>query len=161
MDADAARAIARLVHRSDRRLVGDALLGHIERVAASVPDWARSVAWLHEILEQGGMREQELLSRGLTDHELRALRLLSRADSYSDLAYLGHINLIARADGAAGRLARAVKRADLEDRRRHPLVRSNGWSPPYSRGLQMLRRAERREANTVVATGTHPLRRTG
>jgi hypothetical protein len=146
MDVDAARAIARAVHGGDRPLEGESLLGHIERVAALVPDWARSVAWLHEVLEQSAMREQDLLSRGLSDDELRALRLLSREDSGSDLVYLGHIKLIAQADGAAGRLARAVKRADLEDRLRHPLVRSNGWSPPYESALQMLKRAGRRDA---------------
>ena len=31
-----------------------------------------------------------------------------------------------------------VKIADLEDRCRHPRVRPDGWSPPYSRALRML-----------------------
>jgi hypothetical protein len=31
-----------------------------------------------------------------------------------------------------------VKIADLEDRRRHPLVREGGWSPPYARALARL-----------------------
>jgi hypothetical protein len=88
MDLDAARAIAGAAHEADRR-EGESLLRHIERVAALVPDWARSVAWLHEVLEQSAVPEQDLLICGLSDEELRALRLLSREDSGSDLAYLG------------------------------------------------------------------------
>jgi hypothetical protein len=145
MEADAARAIARAAHADDRRREGESLLRHIERVAALVPDWARSVAWLHEVLAQSNVPEQDLLIGGLSDEELRALRLLGREDSGSDLAYLGHIKLIARAGGAAGHLARAVKRADLEDRRRHPLVRPSGWSPPHGTALQMLNRIGRRD----------------
>src|SRR5436190_13470473 len=141
MEADAARAIATAAQEADRRREGESLLRHIERVAALVPDWARSVAWLHEVLEQSAVPEQDLLICGLSDEELRALRLLSREDSGSDLAYLGHIKLIARAGGAAGHLARAV----LEDRRRHPLVRPSGWSPPYGTALQMLNRIGRRD----------------
>jgi hypothetical protein len=140
---------------------GAGLLDHIERVAALVPDWARPVAWLHEVLEQGAVPEQELLTRGLSDEELRALRLLSHPDFCSDLAYLGHVELIARAGGAAGLLARAVKRADLEDRRRHPRARSNGWSPPYGTALQMLKGLSRRAAITTVDSGGRSLRRTG
>jgi hypothetical protein len=135
MDVDRARAIATAAHRRT-----EPLLSHVQRVASSAPEWARAVAWLHEVLERTDMTEEGLLREGLSDEELRALRLLCREDSYSDLAYLGHIELIARAHGSAGELARAVKRADLEDRQRHPLIRPNGWSPPYGSALNTLYR---------------------
>jgi hypothetical protein len=138
MDTDRAKAIATAAHRDARPLNSEPLLRHVERVASSVPEWARGVAWLHEVLERTDMPEEALLRQGLSSEELRALRLLSREESYSDRAYLGHIELIVRAHGQAGRLARAVKRADLEDRQRHPLVRSNGWSPPYGSALAAL-----------------------
>jgi hypothetical protein len=84
--------------------------------------------------------EQELLANGLTTDELRALRLLNRThDLHSDRDYLAHLYLVARAAGSSGGLARLVKIADLEDRRLHPRVRSDGWSPPYARGLDLLR----------------------
>lgn len=140
MDADRARLLARVLHGDDRPQHGEPLLDHIERVAATVPDWARPVAWLHEVLERTDVTEEELLAEGLSGEELRALRLLCREDSVSDAAYLGHIELIERASGTAGDLARAVKRADLEDRARHPLVRPSGWSPPYGQALKMLHR---------------------
>jgi hypothetical protein len=140
MDARRARAIARSVHRDQRDAGGEPLLAHIERVVASVPERARPVAWLHEVLERTDVSEELLLTEGLSEEQLRALRLLSRDDSRSDVVYLSHVELIARADGTAGRLARTVKLADLEDRRRHPRVRADGWSPPYASALQMLRR---------------------
>src|SRR5438270_6436397 len=117
VDAGRAREIATAAHRDAVALNAEPLLDHVGRVASSVPEWARAVAWLHEVLEQTNISEEALLREGLSIEELRALRLLSRADSHSDRAYLGHIELIARAHGSAGRLARAVKSADLEDRR--------------------------------------------
>jgi hypothetical protein len=100
---------------------------------------AQVVAWLHEVLEWTVVAEHQLLSEGLESDELRALRLLSRADDLrSDGVYLAHVGLIARAAGRAGRLARLVKIADLQDRCLHPHVRADGWSPPYARGLALL-----------------------
>jgi hypothetical protein len=54
------------------------------------------------------------------------------------IIYLAHLHVIARAAGRAGRLARVVKIADLQDRCRHPRVRADGCSPPYARGLALL-----------------------
>ena len=76
---------------------------------------------------------------GLDGEELRALRLLCRAHgSRSDRVYIGHLHLIACAAGRAGRLARTVKVADLQDRCLHPFVRADGWSPSYRLGLAVL-----------------------
>ena len=142
MDPDRARAIAERWHGADREDDGTPLLLHIRRVAWSAPPDARALAWLHELLEWTCIDERELLAEGLTSDELRALRLLKRrTDSRATSAYLGHLRLIAVAAGESGRLARAIKRADLEDRRRHPHVRVDGWSPPYARALLMLGRA--------------------
>ena len=139
MDPDDARAIAERVHAADREEDGAALLRHVARVAGRTPAEARSVAWLHEALESASVTERELLINGLSEDELGALRLLRRtADSRADHVYLAHVELIARASGRPGRLARLVKLADLEDRRLHPRVRSDGWSPPYELGLQRL-----------------------
>lgn len=139
MDLAHAQAIAERVHASQREPNGAPILAHIRRVVSATPSEARNVAWLHEVLECGAITEQELLSEGLEDDELRALRLLSRPSmSQSTLVYLAHVELIACAAGPSGRLARLVKRADLEDRLRHPFVRSDGGVPPYDRGLRRL-----------------------
>jgi hypothetical protein len=144
MDADRARAIAQRLHAADREEDGAPLLQHLRRVAGRTPAEARSVAWLHEAFESTAVTEQELLTHGLGSEELRALRLLHRT-ARSDHVYLAHVELIARAAGRSGRLARMVKIADLEDRRLHPRVRRDGWSPPYELGLQRLHEATARE----------------
>lgn len=140
MDPNRAMAIARRLHAGHREEGGAPVLWHIGRVARSAPVEARAVAWLHEALESGVVTEHKLLAEGLGDDELRALRLLARTTSTrSDHVYLAHVELIARAAGHSGELARLVKIADLEDRRRHPRIRSDGWSPPYERALERLR----------------------
>jgi hypothetical protein len=139
VDTARARTIAERLHEGDRQEDGTLRLVHIRRVARAAHADARAVAWLHEALETTGITERELLMDGLTDDELRALRLLSRkSDSRSEAAYFGHLELIARATGISGRLARLVKTADLKDRVRHPHVRRDGWSPPYERALAWL-----------------------
>jgi hypothetical protein len=144
-----AQALAERVHSDDREPDGTPRLWHIRRVAGATPPEGQAVAWLHEALEIGAISEQELLENGLGSEELRALRLLNRSRASSaDRAYLAHLDLIAQASGRAGELARMVKIADLEDRRRHPLVREGGWSPPYGRALARLLEAGARPAMT-------------
>jgi hypothetical protein len=139
METERARAIAERLHAGDREDDGTPVIRHVARVAAAVPEEARAVAWLHEVLEWTAVPEEELLVAGLASDELRALRLLNRAaDSRSDRRYLAHLELVVRATGRSGRLAREVKTADLQDRCLHPYVRSDGWSPPYAPALRML-----------------------
>ena len=147
MDADRARAIAWRVHAADREEGGAPLLGHISRVAGMTPVEARAVAWLHQALESPIVTEHELLGCGLNEDELRALRLLTRPTySRSAQVYLAHLELISLAAGISGHLARTVKIADLEDRRLHPRVGADGWSPPYALALTRLEAAEARGA---------------
>jgi hypothetical protein len=142
MDADQAQALAEALHQGQRNAGGAPLIDHIARVAAAVPRDARVVAWLHEALEHTSITERVLLEEGLSTGELRAIRLLTRArDVRSDASYLGHVEVIARARGAGASIARSVKRADLADRALNPPRRADGWSPPYTLGLQVLRGA--------------------
>ncbi|WP_028060619.1 hypothetical protein [Candidatus Solirubrobacter pratensis] len=142
MDSAHARAIAERLHADDAEDDGTPLLWHIRRVARLVPPDAQVVGWLHEVLERPDVSEQELLMAGLSGEELRAIRLLNRpTHSRSDLAYLAHVELIARSFGRSGQLARVVKIADLQDRRLHPRTRPDGWCPPYALGLRRLAEA--------------------
>jgi hypothetical protein len=142
MDPDSARVLAERLHSQDREADGTPLLAHIRHVAAAVPEDARAVAWLHEVLAWTLVSERELLIAGIDSDELRALRLLTRTtESRFDPHYLEHLELIAHAAGRSGRLAREVKIADLEDRVAHSYARHDGWSPPYEAGLRRLRAA--------------------
>jgi len=139
MRAGRARRIAERALRGSLDATGEPLIVHVRRVAKVAPVFARSVAWLHDVLEKSSVSEEELLASGLTDDELRALRLLTRfSDSRSETDYLAHVGLIARASGSAGDIARAVKRVDLADRQRHPNRRADGWHPPYRAALVLL-----------------------
>ena len=134
-----ARRIAERALRGSLEASGTPVIFHVRRVAKASPIFARSVAWLHDVLEDSSVTEEELLAGGLTDEELRALRLLSRErDNRSAKAYLSHISHIARSSGSAGEIARAVKRLDLADRQRHPNRRADGWHPPYEAALALL-----------------------
>ena len=144
LDADRAQTIAEALHRGQRDFRGALLIAHVRRVATAVPRDARVVAWLHEVFEHTSISEAALLMEGLTTAELRALRLLTRDnDSRSSAVYLAHIELLARARGPGADVAQTVKRADLMDRMRHPLIRPDGWSPPYDLGLRVLQLASR------------------
>lgn len=137
-----ARVIAERLLAGVREPGGAPLLAHVERVAAAVPSDAGAVAWLHEAFEAGVVSEQELLGDGLSSDELRALRLLAGASGgHSDAVYLAHLQLIARAAGPSGELARSVQLAELEDRQLHPLLSPDGWAPPYALGRRLLQAA--------------------
>jgi hypothetical protein len=139
MRATTARAIAQRAHAGQLDPGSKPLLEHVRRVAHATPPRSRSVAWLHEVLEQTDIPEHQLLAQGLSEEELRALRLLVRAPGdRSVTGYLAHIRMIARSAGLAGELARDVKRADLTDRIAHRARRRDGWSPPYEQGLAIL-----------------------
>jgi hypothetical protein len=76
------------------------LIAHVRRVALATPEFARPVAWLHDSLEWTSVAEQELLAAGVSEVELRALRLLNRSTARgSHEGYLAHIGMIARAGG--------------------------------------------------------------
>ena len=101
------------------------------------------MAWLHEIFEWTSVSEEKLLADGASDDELRALRLLTRTvGGASESGYMAHVTMIARANGPAGVLARAVKVSDLEDRLRHPGQDTGGPRPPYERALRLILAAE-------------------
>jgi hypothetical protein len=119
---------------------GRPYLHHVRRVAAAVPPEAAVTAWLHDVLEWTDLCEEELVAMGLSPHGRAALRLLIRPDEPDDESFLSHVRVIAATPGPAGRLARVVTRADMEDRLRHPRDPRGPWIPPYVRGLELLAR---------------------
>lgn len=129
MDASTARNIAHSIHGDQRDRSGGLLVDHLERVAATVPLDARPVAYLHDALEHSGTQLSELEREGLSPTELAALELLTREPGES---FEVHALRIAYAKGPKGRLARAVKLADIDDHVAHdeerlPL-RPYGWA---------------------------------
>jgi hypothetical protein len=122
-----ARRIASAGHRGQRTRFGDSVFAHVGRVAAAVPAEARAVAWLHDLLELVPGAQARLHGRGLTPVEARALALLTRGP---DEPYEIFVHRIVDAGGSAGRIARMVKLADLEDHLSHTFIPLD--APPYA-----------------------------
>jgi hypothetical protein len=145
MDDEAARAVAERAHAGAVDRYGQPLLPHVRRVALAAPPEARTVAWLHEVLEYADVSEAELRAAGVGGDELTALGLLARDLDGDEASYLAHIARIASAPGDSGRLARMVKRIDLVDRAAHRVVDARAPTPPpYLVALSILTRGELR-----------------
>jgi hypothetical protein len=127
VDPKTARSIAQYSHVDQRDRFDEPLIEHVERVASAVPPDARSVAFLHDVLEHTGTPVEELRVNGLTPVEHDALELLTREPSESFELYTLRI---AHAEGEAGEIARSVKLADLEDHLGHSWLPLE--APPYS-----------------------------
>jgi hypothetical protein len=110
--ATRARDIAYARHGERRDATGELIVEHLERVAAAVPGEARTVAYLHDILEHTDASPAELEAGGLTQVELQAVQILTR---HRDESFEAHALRIAYARGPAGQLARTVKLGDVDD----------------------------------------------
>jgi hypothetical protein len=126
MEATIARSIAHVAHTGRRDRFGEPLIEHVERVSATVPDDARAIAYLHDVLEHSDTTVGELDAEGLTPLELATLRLLTRG---TDESYEAHTLRVAHAGGPEGELARVVKLADLADHLSHTALPDR--APPY------------------------------
>lgn len=124
--AGVARATARRIHAGQLTRLGEPLIEHVERVAGAVPADVRGIAYLHDVLERTDRALEELRELALTDTELAILALLARRPPET---YRAYVMRIARADGHPGRIARAIKLADLDDHLRHrPFKRSPAYA---------------------------------
>ena len=139
MSVAAARRIAEWAYEDRVDANGEPYLAHAGRVAAGAPSFARAVGWLHDGLDGPGVDQSLLIAAGASREECVALKLLSRGErECSDEAFLERVRRIGRSPGASGRIARAVKRADLMDHVSHRAVRSGVWSLPYGAALVAL-----------------------
>ena len=126
MDAARARGLAYANHQQRRNRHGELVIEHVARVAAAVPPEAQTTAWLHDVLEASPITLEQLRHRGLSEIEAQAIDLLTRPDSES---YEAHALRTAHAPELAGRLARMVKLADLDDHLARPWTCGD---PPYA-----------------------------
>jgi hypothetical protein len=134
MSVAAARTIAQRASEGQIDASGEPCLAHAARVAAGVPVFARAVGWLHDAAERSRVDESVLIASGASLEERAALRLLSDGQGEcSDDAFVERARVIARSPGTLGRIARAVKHADLLDNVSQRPPRSRAWSPPYGR----------------------------
>ena len=140
MNATIARNIALRIHAGQHDRFGAPIVDHVGRVACAVDTEAQAVAWLHDAAEQTDITASELRSAGMSRDEAAALELLTRtpAESYELYALR-----IAYADGEAGRLARMVKLADLDDHIAHRVHAAD--VPPYAWARRRIAAAQARQ----------------
>jgi hypothetical protein len=149
MEPAVAHTIASQNHADERNRFGDRVIDHVERVAAAVPTDALATALLHDVLEVCPTGRWQLRGKDLTRTELEALELLTHAAGES---YERYVRRIADARGPAGRLARIVKLADLEDHLAHAELRAD--APPYAWARRQVLAARDRAGD--AAAGTPP-----
>ena len=150
MEPAIAHTIASQNHEGQRSRFGDPMIDHLERVAAAVPPDARAVALLHDLFELCPTGRWVLRGKGLSPTELDALELLTHA---SGEPYEVYIRRIADAPGPAGRLARIVKLADLEDHLAHGSIPSD--APAYAWAREQLLTARDRAAHAAPGAPSH------
>ena len=137
MEPGVAQRIASRQHEGQRNRFGDPVIDHVQRVAAAVPPHARATALLHDLYELCPAAHRQLRGKDLTPTEMEALELLTHA---SDEPYEVYVRRIADAPGPAGRLARIVKLADLDDHLAHRSIPAD--APPYAWARELLRTAD-------------------
>jgi hypothetical protein len=107
--SSASRALAQTLHAGHHDL-----LMHLRRVASTVPDSFRRVAWLHHA-SVDGVTTGDLEAAGLTSSEVDAVQLLTVPLPACDLVPPDRVLAIVEATGMGGYLARVVARAALSD----------------------------------------------
>jgi hypothetical protein len=149
VDPVLASSVARRLHGGQRTRFGELVVEHLARVEGTVSPDARAVAWLHDAMEGSGVTSSELEVHGLTRVELEALELLTHVATES---YELYVLRIVHARGAAGRLARAVKLADLDDHLGHATIPVG--APPYAWARRRVAVARARDAGAEVRHGS-------
>src|SRR5947209_17763079 len=137
MDPSVAAAIATHAHLDQTDRFGGSVIDHVARVASAVPPNARSLAWLHDVLERTSTNLEALRSEGLTPLEEAALDVLTRRDGEPYEVYTLRVTF---ASGQEGRLARIVKHADLDDH--IATAPPSTLTPPYGWARQHLTTAQ-------------------
>ncbi|MEV4418992.1 hypothetical protein AB0L40_03335 [Patulibacter sp. NPDC049589] len=131
-----ARKLARDIHDGQLDRHGRPLLEHVERVAASVPPSARTVAFVHDVCERSGVWPGEVAERlDLDGDEREALVLLTKRGREP---LLRHVRRVVRAaPDPARELALVVLQADIEDHAAH----ATDGDRPYATALAVLAEA--------------------
>ncbi|MCT7371964.1 HD domain-containing protein [Mycolicibacterium llatzerense] len=110
-DIDAiALEIAHRAHAVQRDKAGEPYIGHLRRVAGYVDPHnvkAKAAAWLHDIKEDQGYADRDLIEAGLPRDVVEVVDLMTRKLDQDPADYYAAIR--------ANDLAREVKLADLAD----------------------------------------------
>lgn len=103
-----AQRLATRVHAGQVDKAGEPYIGHAERVAGRLTSVeAKVVAWLHDVIEDGGLGMGDLLAAGIPSHIATAVVAISRQPEETAESYYRRVR--------ANPLATEVKAADIAD----------------------------------------------
>ena len=125
--------VATAAHAGQKDKTGHPYLEHLERVAAAVDTLdEKIVAYLHDVIEKGpGWTRSRLEAEGFSPAIVSAVDALTHGEGEDDEAFVRR--------AASNRLARNVKRADLQDNLRQAEI-ARLPTGKYRRGLEILDR---------------------
>ena len=106
----AAKAIATIAHRHQTDKIGIPYIEHPRRVVdgLAVPDARHlAAAWLHDVIEDCGISESDLIAAGISQEVVDAVALLTRTKENNGVGYYTAIR--------NNPIALAVKLADIKD----------------------------------------------
>lgn len=139
METPLALTLARAAFEGITRVDGTPYLGHLERVAARLPDRLAAAGLLHDIIEDTPETRAGLVAKGITERTAEIVEIVTRREGETYAAFIERI--------AGDPDATMVKLADLADNL------TDGGGPPA--GLRA-----RYEAAVKRLGGTLPVRRT-
>ena len=106
LQEDIARKIAMAAHAGQVDKGGNDYILHPQTVASNVSgDECKAVAWLHDVLEDTNVTEDDLLGAGLSERVVKAVKAMTKKQCEDYYEYLQRVKNNA--------LARAVKCEDL------------------------------------------------
>ena len=121
--------IAKLAHAGQYRWSGDDYITHCKAVAEAVDsDLEKTVAWLHDVVEDTAVSLVSLAKRGMSEHVIIAVAALTRGDRETYLAYILRVKKT--------ETALAVKLADLQHNMRD--LRSGSLRDKYIMAVHIL-----------------------
>lgn len=128
-------SIAKLAHAGQVDHAGeDYFKGHLTRVAAAFSGpGERSIALLHDILEDTIADVSDLMNLGVIDRVIRAIKVVTRGENE---VYTTYIDRVADSGDYP---AVAVKIADLEDHLRDTTHITESLAKRYMRALEILK----------------------
>lgn len=93
MEKTLALALARDAFAGITRWDGTPYLGHLERVAAGVPDRLKPAALLHDIIEDTGETAAGLVAKGIDPRTAEIVEIVSRRDGETYAEFIERIAL--------------------------------------------------------------------
>jgi len=122
--------IATEAHDGQRDKTGRPYIEHCERIADTVDTLdEKIVSYLHDVIEKSGWTRARLEAEGFSPAIVSAIDALTRREEEDDLSFVRR--------AASNPLARAVKRADLEDNLRQASAAGLPQAK-YRKGLEIL-----------------------